>query len=156
MSSFMRKIGNSRAARVILSAALAGATGLGVVAASPTAAAAATPKCNAEWYFKSSSGDFNVWAPAYKSGSSYTKVCTLSQGNSGSGVASLQQAMKQCNGFSSISVDGSFGDETWFDLYLLQASLKITADGIYGSQTRGAMKFPLASDGPDTSCGRLS
>src|SRR5689334_17583917 len=100
MSISMLKMARGRAVRGALTAALAAAFGVGVAVASPTAALAATPTCNSEWYFSStSSGDFNVNTPAYHSGSSYTKVCTLKEGNSGEGVWSLQNALNQCYGF---------------------------------------------------------
>jgi peptidoglycan hydrolase-like protein with peptidoglycan-binding domain len=150
------KLGQSRAVRAGMAALAAGGFALTALVATPGAALAATPHCNSEHYFQSTSGDFNVYAPAYHSGSSYTKVCTLSQGNSGDGVASLQVAMVQCYG-SNISVDGQFGPATAVTLTVIQSVAKITADGIYGNNTRKAMKFPRADDNPnDTECGRLS
>jgi peptidoglycan hydrolase-like protein with peptidoglycan-binding domain len=156
MYSFIKSMSGSRAVRAIVATGLAAAFGLGIVAASPTAAAAATPTCNADYWFKSTSGDFNVMTPAYKSGSSYTKVCTLREGNSGDGVRSLQVALDQCNG-GNLTVDGQFGDITDLILRLTQSVLKISSDGIYGSQTRAAMKFPRADDNPnDLECGRTT
>jgi hypothetical protein len=135
---------------------LAAVSSVGVVLASPDPAAAATPTCNAEHWFKSTSGDFNVDLPAYKSGSSYTKVCTLRAGNTGDGVAALQIALDQCHHWD-ISVDRSFGAQTDVALSVQQTLLHISSDGIYGSQSRKAMSWPRSDDNPnDKECGRSS
>jgi hypothetical protein len=150
------KIGQSRVTRLAMVALAAASFAVTAVVASPGAALAATPHCNSEHYFKSTSGDFNVYTPAYHSGSTYTKVCTLSQGDSGDGVRSLQVALVQCYG-SNISVDGQFGPATDVTLVVTQSVAGITADGIYGNQTRAALKFPRADDNPDDlECGRLT
>jgi peptidoglycan hydrolase-like protein with peptidoglycan-binding domain len=147
----MKKIARGRAFRLALSAALAGTFGVAAAVASPQAALAATPHCNAETYYRSTQIDRNVWLPGYGS----NRVCQLSTGDSGDGVRSLQVALVQCYS-KGISVDGIFGPATASALRQAQSTAGTGADGIYGTNTRKALKFPIAGDDADRSCYRTS
>jgi peptidoglycan hydrolase-like protein with peptidoglycan-binding domain len=137
--------------RIALSTALTGTFGVAAVVASPQAALAATPRCNTETYYQSTQIDRNVWLPGYGS----NRICTLLTGDTGDGVRSLQMALYQCYG-KKISVDGVFGPGTATALKQAQATAGTTADGIYGNNTRKAIKFPIAGDDADKSCYRTS
>jgi peptidoglycan hydrolase-like protein with peptidoglycan-binding domain len=148
--------GRSRVVRATAAAVAAGSFALVAVAGTPGSASAATPHCNDESYSKSTSGDFNVYLPVYRSGSTVTRICALTEGDTGDGVRSLQEAFVQCYG-SSIAVDGQFGAATEIELIIAQGEGGVATDGEYGSNTRKAMKWPRADDNPaDRECGRAS
>jgi peptidoglycan hydrolase-like protein with peptidoglycan-binding domain len=72
-------------------------------------------------------------------GQSYT--CTLRQGDTGDAVRALQRTLNICWHKYYGSIDGIFGPATRDALKGAQSWLGVTADGVYGQQTRGAMKF---------------
>jgi hypothetical protein len=75
--------------------------------------------------------------PIAHSGSS---LCFLAQGDTSPAVVALQHAMRVCY-FQAVAIDGDFGPHTKQALINLQRQLGITADGVYGPQTRRRMKF---------------
>lgn len=68
--------------------------------------------------------------------------CYMKPGVTGDGVRVLQRALRNCYG-ENITVDGSFGPATGSALRRVQSRLGIASDGLYGNQTRDAMKFYL-------------
>jgi hypothetical protein len=74
-----------------------------------------------------------------------TVDCSMSEGDDGEAVATLQDALVRCNG-QSIAVDGEYGPATTQAVASVQARNGITADGMYGPATMRAMSWP-AGDG---------
>jgi murein L,D-transpeptidase YcbB/YkuD len=144
---------NRLALRVGVMGAASLSLAFGAAVAVPTMALAATPRCNSVKYVEGDIGEVAA-VPSYKSGSTNTTTCTLSQGASGTGVSTLQLAILQCTSVS-ITVDGSFGPATASALKSVQRSKGISADGIYGTQTRKAMSFPSSTDDSRDSCYRV-
>ena len=70
--------------------------------------------------------------------SSAAPTSTLRQGSRGTQVRTLQQALGSL-GFNPGGADGDFGPRTGEALRAFQRSAGITADGIYGPQTRAAL-----------------
>ncbi|MFE4172138.1 peptidoglycan-binding protein [Streptomyces sp. NPDC056909] len=123
--------------------------GLAVLPSTPAAAvAAATPQCvKAIDRLDDGPGGAN-WMPAASNNST---ICYLSQGSVSQAVWALQRALKICYG-QNIVVDSDFGPNTKAALVNVQRSLRISADGVYGVQTRTAMKFSRAGlSEPDAS-----
>ncbi|MFB6781374.1 peptidoglycan-binding protein [Streptomyces sp. NPDC056352] len=105
---------------------------------STTPAYAATPTCN-EVVRKYSAGLERMFIPVYYSTLSTT--CLMKRGNNNNAVKYLQEVLR---GYGyNIAVDGDFGPATESALISLQRRLRITADGIYGPQTRDAICWPL-------------
>jgi N-acetylmuramoyl-L-alanine amidase CwlA len=67
---------------------------------------------------------------------------TLKKGATGAEVQKLQKALNDL-GFSCGSVDGSFGNMTYNALVRFQSKNGLTADGIYGQNTRSKMNVLL-------------
>ncbi|WP_412747558.1 peptidoglycan-binding domain-containing protein [Krasilnikovia sp. M28-CT-15] len=80
--------------------------------------------------------------------------CTLQSGARNDGARALQRALHYCY-HENIAVDGDFGDGTKRALRRVQGRLHVTADGVYGPQTRRKMLF--ASDIVDSfdACDKL-
>lgn len=68
-----------------------------------------------------------------------SKSCTLRSGNNSNAVSILQNSLKSCHG-KNIVADGDFGPATRNALAQVQASLGLTADGIYGPNTLNNMR----------------
>jgi peptidoglycan hydrolase-like protein with peptidoglycan-binding domain len=85
---------------------------------------------------------FNVTLPASKAGSSN---CFLVRNDSGEGVMALQFALKTCNNQGNLAVDGDFGPGTMAALEAVQSAHHISADGMYGNQSRGVIQWPSES-----------
>jgi peptidoglycan hydrolase-like protein with peptidoglycan-binding domain len=66
--------------------------------------------------------------------------CQLANGNDSSGVDVLQYTLDNCYG-SGLTQDGEFGALTEAAVKHVQSILGISVDGIYGPQTRNAMKW---------------
>lgn len=77
--------------------------------------------------------------------------CRLRLGDRGDGVKQLQSTLVECYN-ESLARDGDFGSRTEAALKRAQASAHTTADGIYGPDTRRAIKHPYLGDSP---CGRV-
>lgn len=112
--------------------------GLSVVA---TPAHAATTKCDGTGLLVSGyDGTTAAWIPAYHS-SNFN--CSLSRGAHNSGVGWLQRSLNSIwtgtPGYTPLVVDNDFGGNTQKMLTWAQRQYGITADGIYGAQTRGAI-----------------
>lgn len=135
---------------------------VGVLAAQMMAAAAkADPATSAVAicsYHTSVTGELggSIRVPATSSGSS--TYCNLRRGNFTRGVAILQQTLREIYD-QPIAVDQDFGPATEQALKNVQRRFKITADGVYGPQTRdhlcwqttpneGCSWYPAGKDGP--------
>jgi peptidoglycan hydrolase-like protein with peptidoglycan-binding domain len=121
----------------------------GLITASATVAGAATPhtanvECTGTVVLPAQDG-FTVTLPAHNGSSD----CFLVNGDSGPGVGVLQAALKICNGQSGLKVDSRFGPLTQAAVTAVQRAHGITADGGYGNQTRGVMRWP---DNNSTRC----
>jgi len=89
---------------------------------------------------------YSITRPAYISESgSRTANCWMDYGSSGKGVEWLQFTLNSCYGFS-LATDGEFGSNTRSALASAQQQENITADGIYGTQSRQYLKFPRYRD----------
>jgi peptidoglycan hydrolase-like protein with peptidoglycan-binding domain len=77
--------------------------------------------------------------------SSGSELCSMQQGHQGVDVSALQRSLRTCHS-QFISIDGDFGPHTKEALVAVQQVLRITADGIYGAQTRRSIEFPSAND----------
>jgi len=71
-----------------------------------------------------------------------SSICFLAQGDVSIAVRALQDAMLNCYGAPVGNVDGNFGPHTRQALVFVQQQIGVSADGVYGFQTRSAMKFP--------------
>ncbi|MFC9249748.1 peptidoglycan-binding domain-containing protein [Streptomyces sp. NPDC057136] len=61
------------------------------------------------------------------------------------GVKALQRALNRCYG-GNLVVDGSFGNATRNTLVYAQGREGIAADGIYGGESSGNLRFPYYND----------
>jgi murein L,D-transpeptidase YcbB/YkuD len=82
----------------------------------------------------------------------YQADCTLGYGNINSGVESLQQDINTCYGYN-LALDGDFGPATQAAVKHVQTVSGVTVDGVYGPQTRNAMKW--APPGVTSGCSKL-
>jgi hypothetical protein len=94
-------------------------------------------------------GPWIVRVPAQNSGGNVE--CILATGNQGEGVRQLQRSLNVCYR-QGLTVDGIFGGNTRAALVRVQTSLRISADGGYGPQTRDAMVHQAQE--LQTTCGR--
>lgn len=78
--------------------------------------------------------------PMSSSGSTH---CHMQQGYASQAVRVLQASIVECYGIS-IDIDGQFGSKTKAALVTVQKREKITADGVYGPNTRNAMSHTRA------------
>ncbi len=100
----------------------------------PTAeASAATPTCTSGSQFTDSDAQ-QVWIPTvgYQTDNA---DCQLALGNDNDAVKILQNDLNACYR-SGLTIDGSFGSLTKAALQAAQRRAGISADGIYGPQTR--------------------
>lgn len=68
--------------------------------------------------------------------------CVMRRGTNNGAVKRLQGNLNVCfNGDPKLVVDGSFGEKTEAALTRTQRALGISADGVYGPQTRDAMPW---------------
>ncbi|WP_262848429.1 peptidoglycan-binding domain-containing protein [Mumia quercus] len=112
--------------------------GIGVTATA-TPAHAATPTCTEAVRKYSASGE-RMFIPVQYS--TLSPTCVMKRGNRNNAVKYLQEVMRDTYDYN-IAVDGDFGPATQSALISLQRRLGITADGVYGPQTRDAICWPL-------------
>ncbi|MGI5512969.1 peptidoglycan-binding domain-containing protein [Streptomyces sp. CA-106131] len=134
----------SKLVAIPLSAALAGA-GLMTVSA-PPAVASSLPICTKGTWI--SEPVFTIYMPTTSSNST---SCFLARGDVSSAVTALQKSLKICFG-KNIAIDGDFGPATESALKSVQSGLGITADGVYGTQSRNSMLFVIAEPNPIGPC----
>lgn len=71
--------------------------------------------------------------------------CELGQGNDNPGVGVLQNSLNRCHG-AHLAVDDDYGPATKAAVVAAQRAAGITADGVYGPQTRDHITW-IESDG---------
>ena len=100
----------------------------------PAARASAATSCTAESQFTDSDAQ-HVWIPTVGR-QTYNADCQLGLGNDNDAVLTLQNDLNACYPHDGVQTDGIFGQETMTALKAVQRILGITADGVYGPQTR--------------------
>ncbi len=129
-----------------MAAVCAIAGGMTLLPAAP--AFASTPVCTSYRTGVQAPSGFFLVLPTTSAGSTN---CYLAKGDNSSAVRILQDALKQCNGYPSLAVDGDFGPATKAAVLGVQQNHHLSSqDGVYGAQTRGAMSF--LNDGLDIHC----
>ncbi|MFJ5259826.1 peptidoglycan-binding protein [Streptomyces sp. NPDC088387] len=124
----------------------------GVVALTPTSAAAATPKCTRQVEMKPRAG-YSYFMLIPKSAT--TVNCYMNTGTQNAGVTALQTALVYCYNatkgpeggyFGPGDIDGVYGNDTKLALESVQVTLfpqeLSMHDGIYGSRTAAVLQFP--------------
>ena len=111
-------------------------------------AATAAPSCNSTIDRPFTSGSHER-VPVYRSGATVDVDCLLGSGNQGTAVAALQRSLLVCNGQSlgSSGVDGKFGQATKTAVINVQNAHGLTPDGVYGKNTRNAMRWSVDANG---------
>lgn len=79
-----------------------------------------------------------AWYKIPTSGSNIN--CVLESGVTGTGVRQLQETLNKCYG-RSLVLDGSFGPATYNALMYAQGQAGVAVDGVYGTNTRKALKW---------------
>lgn len=121
----------------------------------PTTSASATSSrvCAAAWGDSSNTApDVPVNPGPYVPVGEHYTDCYMKRGITGTGVKALQRSLRICYGQTSVAIDGSFGPATEAALRNVQASLGISADGMYGNQSRDHLRFFSGYHGPIASC----
>lgn len=101
--------------------------------------AAAHPTCTSSRFIQrvKSDGVFRTRIPTSAGGD---PVCILGQGNRGEGVRVLQRAInRKCYPDLNVAVDGIYGSETAGAVSAIQYKEGIQVDGVYGPETKGSM-----------------
>ncbi|MFC9897719.1 peptidoglycan-binding protein [Nocardia sp. NPDC127579] len=134
-----------KAAGTVIATVLIG-TGLGMVTAAPANASGRT--CDYSVRSERDGGALVGRVPAP------TGNCTLREGNSGDAVKALQSTLWKCYG-QNVSRDGQFGPRTKAALIHAQREAGAGADGIFGPETFGKLKWAyFKSNGTDVQCHR--
>ncbi|WP_199547100.1 peptidoglycan-binding protein [Streptomyces sp. N35] len=142
-------MGTRKLASSLLSATM---LSVGVVALTPTSAAAATPKCTRQVEMKPRAA-YSYYMMIPKSAT--TVSCYMNKGTQNTGVTALQTALVYCyNATKGISggtfgpgdIDGVYGRDTELALESVQIQIfpqeSSMHDGIYGTRTAAILKFP--------------
>ncbi|MFD9714500.1 peptidoglycan-binding protein [Streptomyces sp. NPDC060006] len=124
-----------------------------LTATAPTSSAAGGyPTCTS--YKTIAHGGLNIKVPSTAAPSG-TTTCNLVLNPNYTGddtaVEILQTSLKTCEGQSHLDVDGAYGRQTFLAVEAVQKKYGLGADGIYGPQTRNAMKHA----GSLGHCGRI-
>ncbi|MEV6342053.1 peptidoglycan-binding domain-containing protein [Actinoplanes sp. NPDC051851] len=123
---------------IVGSAAVLGAVVAGAVLPA-SAASAATPSCT-----KAEAWSNGVLVPVSSGGKA---KCSLVKGANNAAVGALQLALKICYS-QSITVDNSFGTNTFNALKAAQTTAKIGVDGSYGPESAANLKLSWYGDNP--------
>jgi peptidoglycan hydrolase-like protein with peptidoglycan-binding domain len=139
-----------RRASAFVAAVIVGASGL--ILASPGLANASTASCTGFSAFQlvNGAGDGNTDVPTVGT-NTFQVACQLAETNDSSAVTVLQQTLNACYG-DDLAEDGDFGPATQAAVEAMQADIGVSVDGIYGPNTRTAMKFRPTEGSP---CGKL-
>lgn len=125
----------TKAALVAGAAALAG---VGVMTTTTPATAATTCNSSMDWVLGSA-----VHLRLPKTGD--TTLCFMNPGAHGNHVFALQNALERCYG-RNIALDSDYGPKTKDALKYAQEEAGITADGLYGPETRRSILWPGLRD----------
>ncbi|MGW7514455.1 peptidoglycan-binding domain-containing protein [Streptomyces sp. NPDC054796] len=136
---FRGRLPRTRTRTALFAAALTASLLGGGIAAAPAVSAASTPTCNGVKKVTLDAGATTVKQPYYTGTGS--RNCQLMNGNSGSAVKELQFNLIHCYGKSTGGHDGIYGDATERAVREVQAAVGADVDGIYGPETRKAMKW---------------
>jgi peptidoglycan hydrolase-like protein with peptidoglycan-binding domain len=139
-----------RRASAIVAAVIVGASGL--ILASPGLANASTASCTGSSAYElvNGAGDGIGVVPTVGN-NTFQPACQLASGNDSSAVTALQETLNACYGYD-LAEDGDFGPATEAAVEGMQADIGVSVDGIYGPNTRTAMKFRPTEGSP---CGKL-
>jgi peptidoglycan hydrolase-like protein with peptidoglycan-binding domain len=120
----------------LVGAAIASA---GIISVNAPASADVGPlaQCTGTVRIVTNTVDYPAHIPASGSTAASTN-CTMSRGSTGSAVRALQLTLRDCYA-QDIAVDSRFGRATARALRVAQRAYNITADGVYGPQTRDAL-----------------
>ncbi|MEV6015639.1 MULTISPECIES: peptidoglycan-binding domain-containing protein [unclassified Streptomyces] len=132
MSSAVQRITFKRMLATLGSAAVLTA---GLLVGGATTAQAAIPTCTTSTQYVDHAG---YYAMVPTIGHAGTNFCSLRRGDSGEAVYQLQQTLWHCYGY--LVTDEQFGPATEALLKKAQASAGVTADGVYGPNTRDNIK----------------
>jgi len=87
------------------------------------------------------------WPTTMPSTASGDVNCWMARGDFSTGVGALQKALNDCNPATPrLKVDDDYGLLTQSAVHSFQQNVSITADGVYGGQTRDAMYWPADVD----------
>ncbi|MFC8620030.1 peptidoglycan-binding domain-containing protein [Micromonospora purpureochromogenes] len=124
------------------------------VAAAVAAAIAVSPLLAAPAYAASTCNTWRTYLGAYVPSYGTNVSCQMRRGNVSNGVLQLQQSMNICyeemlrnRQLYPLGLDGNFGGRTESALKAVQSFHGITADGIYGGQTRDTMRHQRSGGG---------
>jgi serine/threonine-protein kinase len=137
--------------RPILAAAAAAALAIApAIALTPAASASADVSCAGTTLIPGVGGG-QVRVPTTTDGSGKLN-CDLGLNNSGEAVSRLQIALDYCNLHATLAVDGDYGPKTEQAVRAFQDTSKgLAHDGVFGPDTSGAMKWPVAGSN-NTKC----
>ncbi|GHA89376.1 peptidoglycan-binding protein [Streptomyces termitum] len=124
----------------------------GIITASP-AAHAAIGGCTYRTTYTDTAGYYTSIPTVGLRG---TNFCVLSRGSSNLGVYELQVTLFLCYGQDTNGLDGDFGPGTEAALKRVQAGLGLTADGVYGPNTRDALKWAWRTSAGNQRCLKLT
>lgn len=112
---------------------------LGALATGAPTASAAAPVCSSFAGYTDAAG-YTTGVPLDAAQSNY---CSLRAGDSGGGVRELQKTLNGCyyDGVTYLDEDGQFGPATAKALKRAQGLAGVTPDGIYGPNTRDALRW---------------
>lgn len=141
---------NYRARMVTVFAAVSLFLGMGAVAvAAPASAAAGT--CN-NYASSDGTGGWVYRTPVQSVSGGYHEICYMGRSTTyNKGAEQLQRSLKLCYlshipaAWRDTFVDGYYGDRTAGVLESVQAAAGTGADGLYGPDTRRAIKWPAFS-----------
>ncbi|GAA4112578.1 MULTISPECIES: peptidoglycan-binding protein [Streptomyces] len=125
--------------RLLASFAAIATITLSAVATGATPASAAMPVCSSFAGYTDAAGYVTV-VPLDAAQSNF---CSLQAGNRGESVRALQQTLNGCyyDGVTRLAEDGDFGPATTKALKRAQQMAGVTADGVYGPNTRDAIRW---------------
>lgn len=110
-----------------------------IAAAAP--ASAALPRCTTTTDVFFTGGRSYFWAHGVPSTSSQGECAMGSSTSYNPAAASLQEALRNCNGFTSLTVDGKYGSNTTAAVREIQRRTGLSQDGVYGPNTQMKIKW---------------
>ncbi|MER7587934.1 peptidoglycan-binding domain-containing protein [Micromonospora sp. NPDC127501] len=134
----MRATGKARVGAALFGALAFG--GVQLIGASPALAGDFTIQATCYRTVSVVGGDVGVSGESIPSAGSTaaSTACGMAQGANSAAVKTLQQTLKYCYN-QNIAIDSDFGPATKTALRNAQRSEGITADGVYGTQTRNTL-----------------